>query len=659
VRPETDRSKVTVREVNGGAAAYAVNLDAAQAPYGAAAITAAAQATGVRAYVSEAVVDGQKWYRLRAGPFVSESDARRVLSTARSQYPKAWLAVADDSTMSKPGLPDAVGSVAGTKAPGNTTLTQQDLDQTMKRAQEAFRRKDYAVAIPLLTRLTEQPEFPQRAQAQELLGLARERQGQLAHAKAEYEEYLRRYPDGEAADRVSKRLRALTFAASPASAQARAAAANESRWKVYGGVSQTYRRDTSSFDNGSVSRQATTQDAILSDVALAARRSGERYDFAARVSGAYGLDMLQDGPGSQATVSLMFGELRDRVLDWTVRGGRQSGTLGGLIGTFDGLYAGYQVVPSVRVNAMYGYPVDSIRASPSTDRKFYALSADFGTFADAWDVSLYGISQDYYGLTDRQAIGTELRYFRPGLTFVGLVDYDLHFGDLNDVLLLATAALPARWTMSANLDHRKSPGLSLQNALIGQPVRTFDELFGLYSSAQVEQFARDRSAASDTYTVSLSRPFGEHWQWSMDVSGISTGATPASGGVEATLPSGTDLIVSTQTLAYGLFDRGDVSSLGLQYQTGDATDTISLGLYTQQPLGQAWRISPRFRFDRRKFHADGSQQMLYSPGLRTELHWRRLWLEFEGGAEFGQRTLGDSSSDATRYYFSLGYRYDL
>ena len=659
LRAEADRSKVTVREVSGGASVYAVNLDAAREPYDAAAIAAAAQATGVRAYVSEAVVDGEKWYRLRAGPFVSESDARRVLTAARTRYPKAWLAVADDATMSEPGLPDAVGSVAQVKTPGNTTLTQQDIDQTMKQAQEYFRKKDYGVAIQLLTRLTEQPEFPQRAQAQELLGLARERRGQLAHAKAEYEEYLRRYPDGEAADRVSKRLRALTFAASPASAQARAAAANDSKWKVYGGVSQTYRRDTSSFDNGSVSRTATTQDAILSDVALAARRSGERYDFATRVSGAYGLDLMQNGPGSQATVSLLFGEVHDRVLDWTIRGGRQSGTLGGLIGTFDGLFGGYQVLPKVRVNALLGYPVDSTRSSPSNDRKFYALSADFGTFAEAWDVSLYAISQDYYGFTDRQAVGTELRYFRPGLTFVGLLDYDIHFGDLNDVLLLATAALPARWTVSANLDHRKSPGLSLQNALIGQPVRTFDQLFGLYTSAQVEQMAMDRSAQSDTYTLSLSRPFGERWQWSMDLSGISISATPASGGVEGTLASGTDTIISTQALAYGLFDRGDVSSLGMQYQTGNASDTISIGLYTQQPIGQAWRISPRLRFDQRKFHADGSKQLLYAPGIRTEMHWQRLWLELEGGAEIGQRTLGDSSADATRYYFSLGYRYDL
>ena len=368
---------------------------------------------------------------------------------------------------------------------------------------------------------------------------------------------------------------------------------------------------------------------------------------------------MQNGPGSQATVSLLFGEVHDRVLDWTIRGGRQSGTLGGLIGTFDGLFGGYQVLPKVRVNALLGYPVDSTRSSPSNDRKFYALSADFGTFAEAWDVSLYAISQDYYGFTDRQAVGTELRYFRPGLTFVGLLDYDIHFGDLNDVLLLATAALPARWTVSANLDHRKSPGLSLQNALIGQPVRTFDQLFGLYSSAQVEQLALDRSAESDTYTLSLSRPFGERWQWSMDLSGISISATPASGGVEATLASGTDTIVSTQALAYGLFDRGDVSSLGLQYQTGNASDMISIGLYTQQPIGQAWRISPRLRFDQRKFHADGSKQMLYAPGIRTEMHWQRLWLELEGGAEIGTRTIGDSSADATRYYFSLGYRYDL
>ncbi len=658
-RPDIDHSSVAVREVSGPVSVYAVNLDASREPYSAAATEAAGQVTGVPTYVSETVVNGNKWYRLRAGPFVTETDARRVLAAARATYPKAWLAVSDDAVMSEPGTPGAVGSVRTTPAPGNATLTQQDIDRTLKRAQEMLRRKDYVVAIQLLTLLTEQPEFPQRAQAQELLGLARERNGQLAHAKAEYEEYLERYPQGEAADRVTKRLRALTFAASPANAQARASAASESRWKAYGGISQTYRKDTSSFDNGSVSTSGTTQEAILNDVALSARRSGDRYDFAMRASGSYGVDLMSDGPGNQGTVSLMYAELRDRAFDWTVRGGRQSGNLGGLIGTFDGLYAGYQVVPKVRINAHLGYLVNSTRLSPNSDQQFYALSADFGTFAEAWDMSLYALNQDYVGYSDRQAVGTEVRYFRPGLTFVGLADYDLHFGDLNDVLLLATATLPARWTLSANYNHRKSPGLSLRNALIGQPVGSFDELFGLFSRSQVEQLARDRTAESDMYTMSLSRPFGEKWQWSMDVSGVSISATPASGGVEATPDSGTDLIFSTQTMAYGLFGRGDVSSLGLQYQTGDATDTMSLGLYTQLPLGEAWRLSPRIRVDQRQYHSDGSTQLLYAPGLRAEMRWRQLWLEFEGGAEIGQRTLGDSSADTTRYYFSLGYRYDL
>lgn len=659
IRPASDRSRVTVREVTGGASVFAVNLDASREPYGVEAVAAAAQSTGVRTYVSETVIDEERWYRLRAGPFLSEADARHVLASARNRYPKAWLAVADDSTLNAVGAPDAVASVPATASPANATLTPEDLGHTMKEARDAFRHKDYAAAIPLLTQLTSQPEFPQRAEAQELLGLARERSGQLAHAKAEYEEYLARYPQGEAAGRIRKRLRALTFAASPASARARAAAADGSEWKVYGGVSQTYRRDMSSFESGPVSSDAVTQDAILSDVALAVRRSGERYDFATRASAGYGLDLLPDSQSSQARVSLLFAELRDRTLGWSVRGGRQSGSIGGLAGTFDGLYASYELTPRVRLNTHLGYPTDSTRAAPSTDRSFYALSADFGTFAEAWDVSVYGITQDYSGLTDRQAIGSELRFFRPGLTFVGLLDYDLHFGDLNDVLLLGTAALPARWTLSTTLDHRRSPSLSARNAMIGQPVERFEQLFGLYSDAEIEQLARDRTAESDAYTLSLSRPFGERWQWSMDLSAISVGATPGSGGVEAVPDSGTDLIVSTQALGYGLFGRGDISSLGLQYQTGDVTDTASLGIAAQFPVGRVWRISPRIRVDQRQYHADGSGQLLFAPGLRTEMRWQHLSLEFEGGAELGQRTLDRAQEDTRRYYLSLGYRYDF
>jgi tetratricopeptide (TPR) repeat protein len=659
VRPETDRSRVTVREVTGGTSTYAINLDAAREPFAAEAVADAAKATGVRIYVSETVVDEERWYRLRAGPFLSEADARRVLATARAQYPKAWLAIGDDASLTAVGSPDAVAHVPATQQRASASLTGPDLERTLQQARAAFRRKDYATAIPLLTRLVEQPEFPGRAEALELLGLARERSGQLAHAKAEYEEYLRRYPEGEAAERTRKRLRALAFATSPAAVRAANATAGESPWKTYGGWSQTYRRDDAGFDNGSTSGDRTTQNTILTDVAFTARRRGERYDFASRVSAGYGLDLLQDGPGDQSRVTTLFAELRDRELDWTLRGGRQSGGLGGLVGTYDGLYASYQLQPRLRLNVLGGYPVESTRTGPDTDRRFYAVSADLGTFGGAWDLSTYAISQQYFGMTDRQAIGTEVRYFRPGLTFVGLVDYDIHYGDLNDVLLLGTVALPARWTASLNLDHRRSPTLTSRNALIGQPVTRFDQLYGLYSEAEIEQLARDRSATSDVYTLSLSRPVGERWQWTLDMTGMSLGATPESGGVPATEGTGTDLIVSTQALGYGLFGRGDVSSLGLQFQDGDTTSAYSLGVNAQFPVGRTWRVGPRLRIDQREYHLDGSDQLLYSPSLRTELRGRHMSLEFEGGAEFGSRSLDDATEDTTRYYLSLGYRYDF
>jgi hypothetical protein len=91
-------------------------------------------------------------------------------------------------------------------------MTPDEIKRTLAQAKDAFRHKDYATAIPLLTQLTQQPEFPQRADAQEMLALARERSGQVAHAKAEYEDYLQRYPAGDGATRVRKRLQALAWA---------------------------------------------------------------------------------------------------------------------------------------------------------------------------------------------------------------------------------------------------------------------------------------------------------------------------------------------------------------------------------------------------------------------------------------------------------------
>jgi hypothetical protein len=181
----------------------------------------------------------------------------------------------------------------------------------------------------------------------------------------------------------------------------------------------------------------------------------------------------------------------------------------------------------------------------------------------------------------------------------------------------------------------------------------------MYTDAEIDQLALDRTADTSSYTLSISRPFGERWQWSLDLSSLSFDGTPASGGVEATPDQGSDTVVATQALGYGLFGHGDVESLGLRYQTGDFSDSMSLGLGSQFPIGTAWRLSPRVRIDRRTFKADDSTETIVAPGLRTELRVGHFMFELEGGAEIGRRTLADANQDTNRYYVSLGYRYDF
>jgi hypothetical protein len=327
-----------------------------------------------------------------------------------------------------------------------------------------------------------------------------------------------------------------------------------------------------------------------------------------------------------------------------------------LFGTFDGVSAGKQLRPRLRLDTAFGYPVETARQSFDTSRRFAGLSLDFGTFADAYDVAVYALTQQLLGESDRRAVGTELRYFRPGRTLVAMVDYDLQFKALNNAIVLATFALPGRWTVTANVDQRKSPSLSLRNALIGQTAQNFEDLLSFFSRSELEQLALDRSADSRLYSLSIARPLGERWQWTLDHSSFSTTGTPASGGVDEVPDSGSDNAISLQGLASSLFGGNDLSAIVVRHQTGETADTDSLGISTRFPIGRSWRLGPRLRVDQRQIHTDGSKQMLYVPTLRLDLVRARMMFECELGAELGRRVLDESEESTTRTYFSLGYR---
>jgi hypothetical protein len=328
-------------------------------------------------------------------------------------------------------------------------------------------------------------------------------------------------------------------------------------------------------------------------------------------------------------------------------------------GLFDGAYGSYPMSQHFIVDAAVGFPVESSRRAPDTDRLFQALSVGFGVIGDAWEPAVYVVNQGYGGEVDRQAVGAELRYFRPGRVVIGFADYDVHFQTLNSAVAIGAWQLPANWTLNFDLEHRKSPVLTTRNALIGQPVGTIDDLLDLFGSDEIHQLALDRSADLNIYGLAVTRPFGERLQWTLSAQSIETGATLPSGGVEGIPATGPELVLSSQLLASSIMRPGDIHIFALRQQTGGPVESSSVGFASRVPVWGNWRIGPQLRADRRVFALDDSTQWIYALGLRLSLQRQRLLVELEAGGEQATRTMSTDQEDIKRLYFSLGYRYSF
>lgn len=556
----------------------------------------------------------------------------------------------------KTPAPGLIAPPAPTATPTRELPPPEVLERQWAEAKAVFDKRDYTDAVRLLTRLVEYPEHARRAEAQELLGLSRERAGQFAHAKAEYQEYMRRYPHGPAAARVAQRLSALATLDSRQQVESVAQAEGGMTWTSFGGWSQDYRRDSTSIRSDRFSTDFTSQSMLITDGDYSLRGRGERFDIQARINAGYMYDLLPDGPGDQTRVSLAYLEVADRKYGLSGRLGRQSKHTGGVLGTFDGATVTWQARPGMKLNLMSGFPVQTTRESFTTDRQFVSLSANWSGWIEGLEISPFLISQTYNGLGDRQAVGGEVRWYAPGRTVVGLLDYDIDYSALNMALLLGTFQLPGRWTVTGSLDHRKSPFLTTRNALAGQPVQSLDELVALLGESGVRALAADRTAQADTLSLGVSRPLGERFQWSVDLTGTEMSGMRASGGVPEIPGTGMQLSLGAQLIGTSLLRAGDMSIFGLRRYQGSTTTTTSLSVSSRFPLWSGFRIAPRLRFDQREFESDGSTQLLVSPSLRLDWHWKRTTVEFEAGGEFASRDRQFDQEKTNRYWLSLGYR---
>jgi hypothetical protein len=667
------RGKILVGDSTEAVSNFAINLDSQPKPFAQADIDLAHERLKAPAFVSEATVDGEKWYRLRVGPIERRSEADRLLNLALSDYPRAWLAIGDDAVTSDLNATMAQVTPQPIERIGSDpALPPETLKSMMAEARAAMSARDYPKAIGLLTKLQRQPEFPDRSKAQELLGLARERSGQLAHAKAEYEEYLRRYAQGEAAERVAFRLKILRAAEAKART-GRDAAGSAGGWEVSGGVAQMFRYDGSRISNGApppnttnlpAAAPTTTDNAIFNDVDLLARRRGETYDWIGRLSTGYDKEFVQGGLGDATRVSLASIEVLDRPLGLLARAGRQANNSDGILGTFDGLFLSWQFKPSWALNAAGGYPVEQLVLAPQTQERFETLALAYTPPNTHWDSSVFVSTQQFNGLRDRQAVGMEGRYLASKLSLVAVVDYDTAFRSLNTASVIGTLQLPARWSVSFDAERRNSPVLTARNALIGQPFTDLTQLEQVFTPAQINQLAIDRTPITDNYSFTATKPLGQRFQWTTIVSATQTGASPASGGVQA-IPA-TGLLLSYQTQLYGsnLWSTGDFNVITLTHGDTEIGRIDSVSLNSRFPIGGAWRLGPRLTVERLNQLSDGSSQTTYVPSMLLDYQRNNKLLQIDFGGQLGQREAflllqnGTfvQTQNTTRYYVSVSYR---
>jgi hypothetical protein len=534
------------------------------------------------------------------------------------------------------------------------------LGPVMKEARQAMVDGKFDRAVQLFTKIVESGEGPLRRDALELLGLARERNGQLAQAKAEYDRYLNDYPDGADADRVRQRLAALvTLDSKPATGRSQVAkqtkGAGKWRTEADGSLAQYYYRNTVHPPGGPTQ---TTQSSLTTDLDVRARARTDTFDMRALFVGSYDADLLTGGADVKRLYNASV-EVRD--LDHGLFGkiGRQSQSSAGVFGRFDGVRLSADLLRHLRVNALFGYPVESSRVTNiDTSRKLYGAGFDFDNLVGAWSLGTYFIQQTNSGLTDRRAVGAEVKYFEPGRSLYALIDYDIFFNELSTAYVIGSLSFGPSTTINASLDYRRGPFLTTENAIIGQGVTSLSDLLGLFTPNEIYQFAVDRTATSRTGTVGITQILTDQLQLNSDLSISSLSGTTGSGGVPGFAATGTNIYWSTQLVATDFFRQGATFIGGLRYASLDRYDGYGVTLNYRIPVTQAFRINPRLFVDYRVGQGNVADRLLVRPWIRMDYRVSRwLQFEFEGGVEWYDEMLAAlPSARTTGTFFYGGYR---
>jgi len=643
-------------------------------------------------------------FSLRLGFFATAEEAERVRAGILRRFPKAVVtalaapkAAPRAAAPREPGVPEPtpgpapVPPVPGVPpalpptpapAPGEAPpvalapdvglpppVPPEEVEQQallgVARARSAMQAAQPGVAVDFLNQVLNLPPNKHSREAQALVGHARAANGEFAKARIEYQLYLTLYPEGPEAPSIKESLAGLGKEAVPGSGE-RAREAPPIPFTVTGSISQYYNRgatkaetDTRVSNTSTADRavfSAVDQSALASNIDLSARVRGTDYENRLVFRDTNVQNFLSNSRDTNQVTAAYY-EVRNLPLQWNARLGRQTSSSSGVFGRFDGVQASLQVAPLWRLGTVAGEPVEF--SSFDSKRRFAGLTAEVGPFFERWSGSGYVIGQRIDGITDRRAVGGDLRYFDAQSSLYTLVDYDTHYRELGIFLIQGARSFEGGWSLTGLYDHRKAPPLQTSNALLGEATTSMRALLATRSREEVEALARARTAESKQAFIGLTKQFNPTWQAGIDLRYSNIGPLPPSGTLPATPSTGNVFTTSFQLTGTNLLGLRDITVFNVSATDSPTFTGYSAALNQVLVLAEKWTFEPALRYYQQKDTAEVELRRL-GPSLRVAYRpQERISLE---GEVVWERTLTNSPTlddRTTRNFVSLGYRWDF
>ena len=564
---------------------------------------------------------------------------------------------------------------------------------------EAFAQGDNVRAINRMNRILSLPANTRTMEAQALIGEAREKNGEIAKAKAEYDLFLKLYPNSPDAPRVKQRLAALPAADAVRRQSARVVRRDDkpAEWTITGNVSSYFFGGQSKQDSG---RMKTDQESLVSSVGFNARLRDSVTDTRFVFRDTDSRNFLQPSRNYNRIYSA-YAERTDREVGYFVRVGRQNPNGAGVLERFDGITASYNLNQDWKLGAVYG---DAVEFGSPFKKKFFGGSIELAPQVSRPGVSLYAVEQTIGGYLNRRALGSEVRYFDGQLTGYGMLDYDTLYKGVNIGMAQANYLDQSGNNYFISYDYRRSPSYSLTNALGPSTYSSVSELVSNVGAAQARQLVSDTTALSTMFAAGVTIPVGERWQLGFDyresdISGTSATIPLAQmckeiqdsvnptdplcvDGPRGTLrlsemgicvadsydlvsktclatseASGKTHMYSGQAIATNLFVPNGVGVAYLGYVVGANYTGQNLGLSYIYPFVENWRLESNARYYSQKTNS-GQDLTQFSPSMKLIHQWGRS-LSLEGELGYSEsETTGTTQSKNRREYLYVGIRWD-